>query len=304
MKTAILSMCRSTAVIAWCLLVSFMLSDKVAAQTSSTYSFFADSSAFALNGDFLTDIPDSEIDLNDDATYRIVTHSDSAYAGDNSMLVNFAGGKSDRVRFAVGDPVDLSQFNENGVLVFYIKLLDTLDLSVEIEALREGSEVKGSDESLEEVYGLDRFDTNWQEFRVKLDSIDGKSFDYSQFRRLGFRSLYNASSFLVDEIYVEYGAVDGIADASDIPDRFNLSQNYPNPFNPSTTIKFQIANSEFTTLRVYNTLGKEVATLVSNKLNPGSHAYTFDGMNLASGVYYYQLVAGDYREVKKMILLR
>ena len=51
-------------------------------------------------------------------------------------------------------------------------------------------------------------------------------------------------------------------------------------------------------------LGKEVATLVSKKLNQGNHSYQFDGKNLASGVYYYQLVAGDYREVKKMILLR
>ena len=99
-------------------------------------------------------------------------------------------------------------------------------------------------------------------------------------------------------------AVDGIADVSDIPDRLNLSQNYPNPFNPSTTINFQLPNSEFTTLKVYNILGKEVATLVSNKLNQGNHSYTFDGNNLASGVYYYQLVAGDFMEVKKMILLR
>jgi hypothetical protein len=83
-----------------------------------------------------------------------------------------------------------------------------------------------------------------------------------------------------------------------------LSQNYPNPFNPSTTIEFTLPKSELTTLKVYNILGKEVATLVSKKLNQGNHTYQFDGKNLASGVYYYQLVAGDYREVKKMILLR
>ncbi len=85
---------------------------------------------------------------------------------------------------------------------------------------------------------------------------------------------------------------------------YELFQNYPNPFNPSTTIKFQIPNSKFTTLKVYNILGKEVATLVSRKLNQGNHTYTFDGKNLASGIYYYQLVAGEHREVKKMILLR
>jgi hypothetical protein len=88
------------------------------------------------------------------------------------------------------------------------------------------------------------------------------------------------------------------------PDDFKLFQNYPNPFNPSTTIEFTLPKSEYVELNVYNILGKEVATLVSNKLNSGNHTYQFDGKNLASGVYYYQLVAGDYREVKKMILIK
>ena len=85
---------------------------------------------------------------------------------------------------------------------------------------------------------------------------------------------------------------------------FTLSQNYPNPFNPSTAIEFTLPKSELVELKVYNILGKEVSTLVSNKLNLGNHTYQFDGKNLSSGIYYYQLVAGDYREVKKMILLR
>jgi len=89
-----------------------------------------------------------------------------------------------------------------------------------------------------------------------------------------------------------------------IPHIFKLQQNYPNPFNPSTTIEFTLSKSEFVELKVYNILGKEVSTLVSKKLNQGNHTYTFDGKDLASGIYYYQLVAGDYREVKKMILLR
>ncbi len=91
-----------------------------------------------------------------------------------------------------------------------------------------------------------------------------------------------------------------------------LLQNYPNPFNPTTTIEFTLPKSEFVELKVYNLLGKEVAKLVSANLRQGNHTYTFDGRKLASGVYYYQLVAGDpstgsgqrYREVKKMILIR
>jgi parallel beta-helix repeat protein len=89
-----------------------------------------------------------------------------------------------------------------------------------------------------------------------------------------------------------------------IPFSHALNQNYPNPFNPSTNIEFTLPKSEFVELRVYNILGKEVSTLVSKKLNQGNHTYTFDGSNLASGIYYYHLVAGEYREVKKMIMIK
>ena len=91
---------------------------------------------------------------------------------------------------------------------------------------------------------------------------------------------------------------------TDILNSPHLYQNYPNPFNPFTFIEFTLPGTEFVELKVFNILGKEVTMLVSKILNPGYHAYTFDGKNLASGVYYYQLDAGDYREVKKMILLR
>jgi hypothetical protein len=70
------------------------------------------------------------------------------------------------------------------------------------------------------------------------------------------------------------------------------------------TIEFQIPKSEFDKLEVYNILGKEVANLVSIKLQQGNHTCTFDGRHLASGVYYYQLVAGKYREVKKRLLVK
>ena len=88
------------------------------------------------------------------------------------------------------------------------------------------------------------------------------------------------------------------------PDQFFLNQNYPNPFNPSTTITFKIPNSEFTTLKVYDILGREVSTLVSKKLNQGSHTYTFDVTNLASGAYYYRLEAGNFVQTRKMIYLK
>jgi hypothetical protein len=88
------------------------------------------------------------------------------------------------------------------------------------------------------------------------------------------------------------------------PDNYTLSQNYPNPFNPSTTINFSIPNSEYVTLKVYNILGSEVATLVNENLSAGAYRFNFDAQGLASGVYLYELNAGNFREIKKMNLLK
>jgi hypothetical protein len=88
-----------------------------------------------------------------------------------------------------------------------------------------------------------------------------------------------------------------------IPTSYQLHQ-YPNPFNPTTTIEFSLPRSGFVTLRIYNILGEEVETLVSEKLNAGEYKYNWDAGVLASGVYLYRIQAGDYVESKKMILLR
>lgn len=89
-----------------------------------------------------------------------------------------------------------------------------------------------------------------------------------------------------------------------IPKIISLYQNYPNPFNPSTTIEFFLPKTEYVEIKVYNILGKEVATIVSKKLNQGNHTYQFDGKNLASGVYYYRIQSGEFHQVKKMIHLK
>ena len=88
------------------------------------------------------------------------------------------------------------------------------------------------------------------------------------------------------------------------PVKYELGQNFPNPFNPITTIEFTLSHPEYTTLKVYDITGMEVGLLISGKLQAGVHRYRFDGNNLASGVYFYQVTAGEFREVKKMILLR
>jgi hypothetical protein len=99
--------------------------------------------------------------------------------------------------------------------------------------------------------------------------------------------------------------VTGVEETSSItPNDYNLLQNYPNPFNPSTTINFTIPSNELVTLKIFNILGCEVATLVNQNLAPGSYKFNFDAQNLASGVYLYELKAGNFTEIKKMNLLK
>jgi hypothetical protein len=101
-----------------------------------------------------------------------------------------------------------------------------------------------------------------------------------------------------------------------VPDKFSLSQNYPNPFNPTTKIKFDIPQktviarsgatwqSLMVTLKVYNILGKEIATLANETLQPGTYEVTFDGTNLPSGIYFYRLTTDEHIVTKKLVLLK
>lgn len=88
------------------------------------------------------------------------------------------------------------------------------------------------------------------------------------------------------------------------PQTFSLEQNYPNPFNPVTKIKFTLASNEYTTLKVYDIIGKEITTLVNNQMEKGHYEINFDASNLPGGVYFYTLNAGGYKETRKMILMR
>ena len=89
-----------------------------------------------------------------------------------------------------------------------------------------------------------------------------------------------------------------------VPEEYNLSQNYPNPFNPTTKINYTIPKTGLVTLKVYDILGKEIATLVNEVKNTGSYIVEFNGSNLPSGTYFYRLEAGDYVNVKKMLFIK
>ena len=93
-------------------------------------------------------------------------------------------------------------------------------------------------------------------------------------------------------------------DYSGIPDNYSLSQNYPNPFNISTIIKYSIPEEKLVTIKIYNALGEEVRTLTNEIKQPGRYSINYDARSLSSGLYFYRLVAGDFVETKKMLLLK
>jgi len=95
-----------------------------------------------------------------------------------------------------------------------------------------------------------------------------------------------------------------VDDETNPPDKFSLSQNYPNPFNPSKNIEFKIPESGFVTLKIYDILGKEVASLVNENKSAGGYSIGFDASNLPGGICFYSLTAGILRESKKLILLK
>jgi len=97
--------------------------------------------------------------------------------------------------------------------------------------------------------------------------------------------------------------------SSNIPVEYQLYQNYPNPFNPTTKIKFSLplpskGGAMNVTLKIYDILGRVVATLVNEKLQPGTYEVEFDGSSYPSGVYFYKLTACNFSQTKKLILLK
>lgn len=100
------------------------------------------------------------------------------------------------------------------------------------------------------------------------------------------------------------GNTTAVSNSNQLPLNFSLSQNYPNPFNPTTTIQYAIPKEEHVTLKVYDEIGREVATLVNGGKEAGQHIVNFNGSNLASGIYYYRINAGNFTQVKKLMLLK
>ena len=146
---------------------------------------------------------------------------------------------------------------------------------------------------------------NWVKEEIDLKAFAGKQIKI-RFSVLSDEYVQKDGWYLDDISIVTYDAlteVDG--KESSAPFAFSLSQNYPNPFNPETVIRWQLAIGSYVTLKIYDMLGKEIATLVNEEQSEGNHSITFDATNaLSSGIYFYQLKTSNMIETKKMVLLR
>jgi photosystem II stability/assembly factor-like uncharacterized protein len=146
------------------------------------------------------------------------------------------------------------------------------------------------------VYFTDNGGVDWNYAGQGMPFVPVIDFDYGSGYLLAAthgRSIY---SFLIS----------GIKDETNdyIPIAYKLNQNYPNPFNPSTTIEFDLPKTSEVSLEIFNILGEEVITLISDRLSYGSYSYDWDAGHLASGVYLYRLKAEGFVQTKKMILIR
>jgi hypothetical protein len=104
--------------------------------------------------------------------------------------------------------------------------------------------------------------------------------------------------------WFELGTVSAVPVLPSVPGTFRLFQNYPNPFNPTTTIQYSVPSSQYVSLKIYDVLGREVASLVDGTRQPGTYTVTWDASGFSSGVYFYRLMAGSFVGTKKLVLVR
>ena len=185
-------------------------------------------------------------------------------------------------------PVELISFTvsvePNAVLLRWSTATETNNKGFEVER-------KSSSDNWSRIAFLDGngTTTNIQIYSYADNSVTPGKYSY-RLKQVDFNGTYKYS----DAVEVSFTTVA----------KFELAQNYPNPFNPSTTISFSIPEGANVALKIYNTLGQEVKTLVNGFKEAGSYKVNFDAKNLTSGLYFYKLDAGTFSEVRKMTLIK
>ncbi len=189
-------------------------------------------------------------------------------------------------------PVELTSFftstNDNDVNLSWATSTETNNSGFQIERLEMKNERSEDWESIGFVNG-NGTTTETQSYSFTDNNLNSGKYLY-RLKQIDFNGTFEYSN-----------EVEAIIN---VPDKFELSQNYPNPFNPRTKIKYQIAESNPVSLRIYDVLGNEVASLINDVQPAGNYELTFDASLLSSGVYLYKLQAGSFAETKKMVVLK
>ncbi len=140
---------------------------------------------------------------------------------------------------------------------------------------------------------------NWVSFNTGFPNVEVYDLKYKEGPALLLAATHGRGCFTFD-----LNTILSVGNSSLNADDYALEQNYPNPFNPSTVIRYNLKDQQNVVLKVFDALGREVRTLVNEQKSPGSHSVSFDGSGLSAGVYYYRLNAGEYSDVKKMLLVK
>ncbi len=152
------------------------------------------------------------------------------------------------------------------------------------------------------------YDVSTKEMVDSLKWINGEAdelprgIDFSSDGNIAYIGSFSTGTARIQKVVNSGVGVKEIGEG--VPSSFELSQNYPNPFNPTTVINFSIPKSDFVSVKVYNTLGQEVAELVNSVKSAGNYEVTFDASNLTSGMYIYKIQSGNFTDTKKMMLLK
>jgi hypothetical protein len=191
-------------------------------------------------------------------------------------------------------PVELVSFSANqnagNVVLNWVTSSETNNLGFEIERklYKNETEENWRTVGFKEGAGSTTNEKSYVYYDV-VDKINADKIAY-RLKQIDFNGSFTYSN----AVYIEKIS----------PFNFSLEQNFPNPFNPATNFEYRISDFVLITLRVYDVLGNEVAIIVNEQKEPGNYKIKFDASSLVSGVYYYQIVAGNFSETKKMILLR